>query len=194
MERNGFVVIAVVLLAVLLLMTYQTQSLLFATLFAVALIVAAGFYLFQFGELASFSLKALSTEASFIKEKAEQVKEDAEAIRRLRDENKRITDDISAVLESLQRTQHEIEISRDHLEKLQRELVSLKVGFVEITFLQYSGRNIFPNPYDERIMARMNELLAIAIPDSSKRSAFIQELQQYTEETKHSRKKAADSA
>lgn len=62
---------------------------------------------------------------------------------------------------------------------LQRDLSALQIGVIEIAYLQYEGRNIFPNPYHERIVQKINQLLVIAIPDPTERGKLVNELQTY---------------
>jgi len=193
MERKIFLGIFLCMEAVLLFLIYRTQSALLGTLFFAVLVVAAGFYLLQFGTLSSFTVEALTAKASFIKEKVEQAQEDSEAIRRLRGQTEKMADDISTILDDLRRTEREIETSKGHLRKLMHDLAIVKVRFVEIAYLQYAGRNIFPNPYHERIMAGINNLLAIAVPDPSQRVQFIQELEQYTQEARSRQEESGDN-
>jgi hypothetical protein len=62
---------------------------------------------------------------------------------------------------------------------LESSLAKVERGLVEISFLTYSGRNVSPNPYHERIIQRLNDLAAIALPDPAERRVFIQELEGY---------------
>lgn len=174
-------------------MTYQTLSVLLGVLFVAELFVAAGFYLLQFGPLSSFTVEAASARASFIKEKAEQAKEDSETIRQLRDQTQRTAEDISTVLENLRRAEKEIETLKDHLKKLAHQLGTLMVRSVEIAYLEYAGRGMFPSPYADRIIAGINDLLAIAIPDPSQRAQFVQQLQRYVQEATVREEKAGES-
>ncbi len=155
---------------------YHKPNVVFGTIFIVSILGFLAFYLFQYGGLQSFSLEALSTKAKFIKQKAQEIKEDSKVIKELRKKNQEFTESIERILNDLEKSQVEINKYKSELVVLRDELVRVKMGFVEINYLQYAGRNIFPNPFHERIMNKLNELLEIAVPDPQRRAVFAQEL------------------
>lgn len=70
--------------------------------------------------------------------------------------------------------------SKDLVGQIQHNVAEVEKGVLEIEFLQYAGRNVFPNPYHNRIMNSMNSVLVIAIPDSTERGKFVKDLEAYT--------------
>lgn len=74
MDKVIFAILYVAFLVGLLLMSYKKRSKTFPVLFLGVLFVGAAFYLFQYGALSRFTLKALSAEASFVKEKVQEVR------------------------------------------------------------------------------------------------------------------------
>ena len=134
----------------------------------------------------NIKLKQSIEEASEEKERNRKLltdlSENNKLIRELKRKNQEFTESIEKILNDLEKSQIEIDKYKSELTTLRDELVHIKIGIVEINYLQYSGRNLFPNPYHERIMAKLNDLLVIAVPDSSQRAVFVQELQQYTQD------------
>lgn len=185
MEKVVFLIIYLTLISVLLVLAYVTQKaqkvmLMFGTIFVIIVLTGAAFYLFQFGSLSSFTIKALSAEASFVKEKVKEVKEDAETINALRQAIESQAKDLTKVVEGVKKSESDISQVRHRVVGIESDLVKLERGLVEIQYLTYAGRNIFPNPYHERIMRRLNDLLIIAIPDPKQRGIFVKELEGYT--------------
>ena len=86
---------------------------------------------------------------------------------------------IEAILASVQSAQQEIAKVKGTLFGLNSDLVKLERGLVEIQYFTYTGRNRFPNPYHDRIMKTLNELLVIAIPNPTERASVVKELQSY---------------
>jgi len=182
MEKAIFLIIALAVLGVEITLIYNKPSIVLGAIFFVSLVGFVAFYLFQYGGLQIFSVEALSAKAKFIKEKAQEAKEDSEAIKELKRKNQEFTESIEKILNDLEKSQIEIDKYKSELTALRDELVHVKMGLVEINYLQYTGRNRFPNPYHERIMAKLSDLLVIAVPDPSQRAVFVQELQQYTQD------------
>ena len=182
MDKGVFLIIYISLLVGILIFVYTTRANIFGVLFLGVLLAGLGFYLFQYGALSRFTLKAFSTEASFVKEKVKEVKQDAETIDNLRESVEKQANDIERLLESVKRSEKDITEVRDSVFGIEGDLVKVKRGIVEIQYLTYAGRNIFPNPYHDRIMQRLNELLIIAIPDPQQREIFVKELQEYSEQ------------
>lgn len=106
---------------VLLGMTCYTQEISFGVLFFLSLCVSVGFYLFQFGTLDSFTLKGLSAEVSFIKEKKQEVERDAEEVKKDAEEVARIkahAEALSVVLEQTRKeTQDKLRDLNDNLKR-----------------------------------------------------------------------------
>lgn len=151
-------------------------------MFLGVLLIGSAFYLFQYGALGSFTFKAFSTEASFVKEKVEEVKQDAKTIGNLKKSIEQQANDIKLLVENVKNSEKDITEVRDNVFGIESDLVKVKRGIVEIQYLTYAGRNIFPNPYHDRIMKRLNELLIIAVPDPQQRKNFVEELQKYSEQ------------
>jgi len=86
---------------------------------------------------------------------------------------------IEAILNSVRQSKKEIENVKSELFGLNSDLAKLERGLVEIQYFTYKGRNSFPNPYHEKIMQKLNELLIIAIPESTERAQFVKEIQSY---------------
>lgn len=116
MREIVFVVIATVILGILLWLSYISEHKRFPTMFAVALLSLLAFYLFQYGNLSSFSLKALSAEASFIREKKQEVAQDAEAIEEIRGR-------IEKMLAESQTGQQEIEKAKTEILSIKKQLL-----------------------------------------------------------------------
>ncbi len=87
--------------------------------------------------------------------------------------------EIEKILFSLRQTQKQIEQAKQHIFGLESDLAKLERGIVEIQYFQHKGRNKFPNPYHDRIMQRLNQLLTIAVPDPAERAQFVKEIQEY---------------
>lgn len=182
MEKATFIIVAICFLGIELTLLFYKPNTILAIAFIVTFLGLLAFYLFQYGELTSFSFGALSAEAKFVREKVKEVKEDSEAIKQLRAETQEYKESIEKILIDLEKAKAEIE-------KHKSDLVSLERGIVEITYLQHAGRNIFPNPYSQRIIDKINEILVIAVPEPSERDVFVKELQQYKPEIKSRREK-----
>jgi hypothetical protein len=185
MEKVGFLIIYLTLISVLLILACVTQKTqkaipMFGTIFVVIVLIGAAFYLFQFGSLSSFTIKAMSAEASFVKGKVKEVKEDAETINALRQAIESQAKGLTKVVDSVKKSESDISRVRNRVVGIESDLVKLERGLVEIQYLTYAGRNVFPNPYHERIMRRLNDLLIIAIPDPQQRGIFVKDLEGYT--------------
>ena len=102
-QQIVFLVLAVILLTALFCATCYTRELLFGTMFVISLFALGAFYLFQFGTLGSFTLKALTAEASFIKEKKQEVEKNAEEVARI----KAHAEALSVALEQTRKETHD---------------------------------------------------------------------------------------
>ena len=182
MGKVVFLVLYISFLVGILIFVYKTRANIFGVLFLCVLLTGVAFYLFQYGALGSFTLKAFSTEANFVKEKVKEVKQDAEVINTLKKSIEKQANEIKHLVESVRKSEKDITEIRNNVFGIESDLVKVKRGIVEIQYLTYAGRNIFPNPYHDRIMKRLNDLLIIAIPDPRQRNIFIKELQKYTEQ------------
>lgn len=179
MEKVIFLIIFCLLVGISLILLCITKRIVFTTIFVSVLLIGAAFYLFQFGALSSFTIKAFSAEASFVKDKVKEVKDDAETINTLRQSIELQANELTKVVESVKNSESDISQVRNSVIGIESDLMKLERGVVEIQYLTYAGRNIFPNPYHERIMQRLNELLVIAVPDSKQRDIFVKELEEY---------------
>ena len=75
-----FLGFSTILLGVLLYMSYKSNQKRFPAMFCTALLSLLAFYLFQYGNLGSFRLKALSAEANFIRQTKQEVQQDASEV------------------------------------------------------------------------------------------------------------------
>jgi methyl-accepting chemotaxis protein len=122
-----FVIIATVILGVLLWLSYISKQKRFPTMFAVALLSLLAYYLFQYGNLSSFSLKALSAEASFIREKKQEAAQDAEAINAIRGQIGKLLVDSQESQQSIERAKTEIlSIKKQIEEEAKRQRQSIE--------------------------------------------------------------------
>lgn len=115
MREVIFFLFTAFILGVLILMSIKSERNIFPIMFFVALLVLSAFYLFQFGPLASFSIKALSAEANFIREKKREVAQDAEAIEAIKRQ-------VEELLSESRKSQQEIETTKNEIIALQKEL------------------------------------------------------------------------
>jgi hypothetical protein len=99
-------------------------------------------------------------------------------------ELKKLSDDnaakITSLLQSAQKSQRQAEEITSKLTGIQSDLLKVERGLVEIQYFTYKGRNQFPNPYHDRIMRQLNELLVIAIPDPAERGKFVHDIEGFT--------------
>jgi len=72
-----------------------------------------------------------------------------------------------------------VDDARSTIVGLNSDFLKINKGMLDITYFTYKGRNQFPNPYDDRIMKTLNDLLIIAIPDQNERTQFISEITTY---------------
>ena len=184
MELIVFLIIFIALIVVILTLLFKTRANIFGILFLGVLLIGSAFYLFQYGALSKFTFKMLSTEASFVKEKVKEVKQDAAIVDNLRKSIQEQANEIQSLVENVKKSEKDILDVRDRAIGIEGDLIKVKKGIVEIQYLTYAGRNKFPNPYHDRIMQQLNELLIIALPDPKQREIFVQELQEYSEKLK----------
>jgi len=89
------------------------------------------------------------------------------------------SEQIEKVLSSARSSEREIEKFRNSISGLQSDLVKINRGIVEIQYFNLKGRNSIPNPYNKRIQEKLNEVLAIAVPNPQERAKFVKELETY---------------
>lgn len=70
----------------------------------------------------------------------------------------------------------ELKNARETVEGLKQNLALTERYVIEIEYLQYAGRNVFPNPYHQNIMDTLNKMVATAIPNLAERNQFVQQL------------------
>jgi hypothetical protein len=109
----------------------------------------------------------------------EDLKSLASDTQKLKVQSNESAEKIEAILNSVRQSKAEIENVKTELFGLNSDLAKLERGLVEIQYFTYKGRNSFPNPYHEKIMQKLNELLLIAIPDPRERAQFVKEIQDY---------------
>ncbi len=118
----------------------------------------------------------------FKKEIASQI-EDLKTLaidtKKLKVQSNENAENIESILNSVRQSKTEIENVKGELFGLNSDLAKLERGLVEIQYFTYKGRNSFPNPYHEKIIQKLNELLIIAIPDPAERDQFAKEIQSY---------------
>lgn len=100
-------------------------------------------------------------------------------INQLKSASDQTAEKIEDALRSAQDSQKQAEQITATLSGLQSDVLKVERGLVEIQYFTYKGRNIFPNPYHERIMRQLNELLEIAVRDPQERSQFVRDLESY---------------
>ena len=184
MEKVIFLIIALIILSAELILTHFKPNVVFGTIFVATILGFLAFYLFQYGTLSEFSLEAFSAKAKFLKEKVQEAKADVKAMNELKEESEKVIKEIESVKDKALKSELSIEEIKESIFGLQGDLVKVKKGLVEMEYLQYAGRNRFPNPYHDRIIRKLNELVTIAIPDATERNAFIAELQTFTKDRK----------
>jgi len=97
MREIIFAAFTVASLGILIYLSYKSKQRRFPVMYAVTLLCLTAFYLFQYGNLSSFRIKALSTEANFIREKRNEVIQDVKEIEEAKA-------DILAIKKELQQT------------------------------------------------------------------------------------------
>jgi hypothetical protein len=77
----------------------------------------------------------------------------------------------------------ELVSARETVASLKGDLAVTEKYVIEMEFLQYAGRNMFPNPYHQEIMNTLNKLVAVAIQNPAERGQFVKQLQDFTART-----------
>jgi hypothetical protein len=77
----------------------------------------------------------------------------------------------------------ELASARETIASLKGDFAVTEKYVIEMEFLQYAGRNMFPNPYHQEIMNTLNKLVAVAIPNPAERGQFVKQLQDFTART-----------
>jgi hypothetical protein len=114
-----------------------------------------------------------------VAEKVAGVSAAVSEINQLKSASGQTAEKIESALRSAQESQKQAEQITATLSGLQSDVLKVERGLVEIQYFTYKGRNIFPNPYHERIMRQLNELLEIAVRDPQERSQFVRDLESY---------------
>lgn len=89
-----FVILASGLIATLIRMSWKSSHKRFPAMYVVSLFALIAFYLFQYGNLATFDMNALSAQARFVREKRDEVVQDATAVTDIRRTLDRLLNDI----------------------------------------------------------------------------------------------------
>jgi hypothetical protein len=141
-ERIVFATIATGIIGILLAMLYQTRSKLVGVVLIAVLCVLTAFYLFQFGTLGSFTMKALSTEVGFIKEKQEEAKAGVAEINELRQQTQVQAGAIKGVADRLHKTEAEIQESKERILATEKDVQEARklAEPVTLTFAEIKTR------------------------------------------------------
>lgn len=95
-----------------------------------------------------------------------------------------LVDSATDSLEKAQKLQSELSLelkdAKQTVDGLKQNLAQTEKYVIEIEYLQYAGRNQFPNPYHQKIMDTLNNIVIASIPNLSERNQFIQELNAIT--------------
>ena len=84
--------------------------------------------------------------------------------------------EIEKFLSSAKNSEMEIEKFKKTLLGLQSDFIKINRGLVEIQYFTHKGGMSIPNPYLELIEKKLNEILAIAVPNVQEREKFLKEL------------------
>jgi len=93
MREIIFAIFSFLILGVLIYLAYKTKEKYMAISYIATLVVFAAFYLFQYGNLQTFSIKALSIDANFISAKKNEVQKDAAEIDKIKNQMKDILEE-----------------------------------------------------------------------------------------------------
>lgn len=121
-ERIVFGSIATVLIGVLIAITYHTQTNLFGFILITVTLALLAFYLLQFGTLGSFKMKALWTEATFIKEKRLEAQAGVEEIQQIQGRIKEHAETITGIVSRLQTTEQEVGESKNRIFEMESQI------------------------------------------------------------------------
>jgi len=84
---------------------------------------------------------------------------------------------IQVVLDGLERSLKESQAANNRLNTISADIVRMQKAVATIQYYQIKGANILPNPYGKEMLAALNELVAVAIPNPVERGKFITKLQ-----------------
>jgi hypothetical protein len=125
--------------------------------------------------------------ARFKTEVADQLKELhtlVEKTRTLEAESRKHEQDMQAVLGALKVSLKQSQDANRGLTRIKNDIVEMQKCIATIRYYEMIGRNTIPNPYVKEMLASLNKLIEIAIPDPIERSKFIAELQKPEKEKK----------
>jgi len=114
-----------------------------------------------------------------INSKIEEIRSVVAKIETLKSQSDSNAKQIEKVLSSVRSSEQAIEKFKETLLGLQSDFVKINRGLVEIQYFSFKGRNHIPNPYTELMVKKLNEILAIAIPNRQERAKFVKELEAY---------------
>lgn len=110
----------------------------------------------------------------------QEIKKDVAQVASMKSQTESNAKEIGKALSYARNSQSEIGKFRKSISGLQSDLIKINRGIVEIQYFTYKNRGRFgDNPYQPRIEQKMNELLAIAVPDPQERSRFVNELNSF---------------
>ena len=114
---------------------------------------------------------------SDIKDQLNELQKIVTKTRNLEEESLKNKQSIQEVLDALQRSLKESQAANNKLNAISADIVRMQKAVATIQYYQIKGASIFPNPHGKEMLAALNELVAVAIPDPVERSKFITELQ-----------------
>ncbi|MCK4825221.1 hypothetical protein KA005_56250 [bacterium] len=97
--------------------------------------------------------------------------------RELESESRKHERSIQAVLGGLQISFKQSQEANKGLARIKHDIVEMQKCIATMRYYEMIGRNTIPNPYGKEMLASLNKLVAIAIPDPVERSKFVAELQ-----------------
>ncbi len=95
----------------------------------------------------------------------------------LEEQSRKHKQSIQAVLIGLQQSLKQSQDANTRLSTVSSAIVEMQKCVATIQYYQIQGYGTFPNPYGEQMLASLNKLVAIAIPNPAERGKFITELQ-----------------
>jgi len=118
MRELVFVILAVALIGTLIWLSRKSTQKRFPTMYIVSLFCLMAFYLFQYGNLASFDMNALSAQARFVREKRDEVVQDATAVSDIRHTLDRLLKDFRQSQTAVEEAQGRIALQETQLSNL----------------------------------------------------------------------------
>ncbi len=121
-EQLATAVVGLGILAALGLGYYKKGYKFFAVLFVITLLVFAALDLFLSGSLGEFSIKGMTAEAKFVRQKREEVQRDAEQTKQLGQEIEGQAQSIRDLVTRLQKAESDTQSSKKNIETMEAEI------------------------------------------------------------------------